>query len=497
MEADEHQRRVIESRARTIRLVAPAGSGKTGTIVGRVLRRIQEGVPAERILLLTFDRSAAASVAARLARAAAGGPAPRVSTLNAFGYRLLRERVPAEHAPVAPAETCLELAAEGIEALARASPARRAALPEWIDAGAALGLHALLKNALLDPHELDPDRLTRLLLSSRPAAAYLPLDRGRGTVEAAIEAIAWLYRAYEEGMRRIGRLDFDDQKLRACAALASSPRLAREVAGAYDEVIVDEFQDVNRLDFELVRAIARRARLVVAGDDDQAIYGFRGCTSEFIVDLERRLDRAVASHELAINYRSPPEVLAHAERLIRRNPGRIPKRPVASRTDAAEIVRLVHPDGESEAAAVAEWVRRAVESAGGRWGEVAILVRLHAQAPPFREALRARGVPVRVEVPAVPGDAPEDRESTDGEGRDAVEIRTYFKAKGSQWPTVVLVGCHEGVIPHERSLVEDERRLFYVGITRAGKRLVVSSVAPGSGRVRPSRFLAEAGLDGE
>jgi superfamily I DNA/RNA helicase len=404
---------------------------------------------------------------------------------------------------VASAETCLELAAEGIHALTRASPGRRAALPEWIDAGTALGLYALLKNALLDPRALDSEQLARFLLATRPAAAYLPLDHGPAAVEAAIEAIAWLYMAYEEGMRRIGRIDFDDQKLRACAALESSPALAREVRGSFDEVIVDEFQDVNRLDFELVREIARRARLVVAGDDDQAIYGFRGCTSEFIVDLERRLGRVVASHELSINYRSPQEVLAHAERLIRRNPGRIPKRPVASRTDAAEIVRLVHPDGESEAGAVAEWIRRAVRTGGGRWGDVAILVRLHAQAPAFREALRARGVPVRVEAPAASGEEPDGRSPSDrspgdgaSEDRDAVEIRTYFKAKGSQWPTVVLVGCHEGVIPHERSPVEDERRLFYVGITRAGKRLVVSSVAPGSGRVRPSRFLREAGLDG-
>ena len=74
--------------------------------------------------------------------------------------------------------------------------------------------------------------------------------------------------------------------------------------------IVDEFQDINHLDFVFVEAIARKAVLVVTGDDDQAIYGFRGCTPDYIIDLEKHLGRPLESHELQINYRCPPLIVS-------------------------------------------------------------------------------------------------------------------------------------------------------------------------------------------
>jgi DNA helicase-2/ATP-dependent DNA helicase PcrA len=100
--------------------------------------------------------------------------------------------------------------------------------------------------------------------------------------------------------------------------------LAR-VQRRHDEVIVDGFQDINKLDFELIRRIAGQARLIVVGDDDQAIYGFRGCTPSYIIDLAKHLNRDVTTYELRRNYRCPANIVHHSTQLIRNNTWRLEK----------------------------------------------------------------------------------------------------------------------------------------------------------------------------
>ncbi|HEY7472782.1 MAG TPA: 3'-5' exonuclease, partial [Gemmatimonadota bacterium] len=254
-------------------------------------------------------------------------------------------------------------------------------------------------------------------------------------------------------------------------------------------------QDINRLDFELVRRLAARADLVVTGDDDQAIYGFRGCSSEFIVGLARLLGREVDSHELAVNYRNPPNLLAHAVRLVGHNRGRIPKSPVAARSDPARISVAAAGGPGAETKGVAHRVGKVIRG-GRRPGEIAILCRTNAHCAALAEGLALAGVPCRVRADAVerpPGESPTPRARAGP--ADAVTVATYFRAKGLQWPLVFLPGCNEGLVPHPRAAVEAERRLFYVALTRASEELVASWVAVPRGEARPSRFLAEAGLD--
>jgi len=474
-------------------MVAPAGSGKTQTIVERVLGRIAEGVPPSRILVLTFDRAARRSLLERLGARSRereiDAATCTVSTLNAFGASLLRRHAPQEarevvdeaRADVLLAKACTELGAP-------AELAGRGALVRE--------LFSLLKNALHDPRT-GCERTFARFLSRDPVASERMTELGADVPCADPETIAALFAATEREMRRARVLDFDDQKLRALALLDRSDLRAR-VESHWAEVVVDEFQDINRLDFELVRRLAARAHLVVTGDDDQAIYGFRGCSSEFIVGLADLLGREVDSYELAINYRNPPNLLAHAVRLVRRNRGRIPKSPVAARTDEARVTVAATGGSEAEAAGLAHRARKAIEG-GRRPEELAVLCRTNAHCGAVTERLRAAGVPcwVRAETDdRTPGSGRSRRlVATDGPA-DAVTVATYFRAKGLQWPVVFLPGCNEGMVPHPRAPVEAERRLFYVALTRASHELVASWVAVPCDEARPSRFLAEAGLLG-
>ena len=512
---DEHQRRAIESGDRTLRIVAAAGSGKTETIVERIARRISRGLDPGRALVLTFDTSAARSLRERLAARLreGGGRLPRVATLNAYGLRLLRQHVPEECRRLASGTEREALLEDVVDALGRKSASHRNALARGTAGRPPGELVSLLKNALFDPRTLDPGdtrtaadpilaprALSLFLLRSPPAAPFLPATRDRRLLARSIQAHLWVFAAYERTMRRRGWMDFDDQKLRAWAALVGSVGLRRRVQERYREIVVDEFQDINRLDFELVRILSARATLILAGDDDQAIYGFRGCTPDYILDPAAHLGRRVVSCELRTNYRNAPNLLERAERLIAHNRRRIPKRPAPFRRDAADIRVRAFPTAESQAAGVvAEIVGRGTTGDRPGSGGAAVLYRTHAQSLPVRRALVAAAIPHVVHEPESDtaggsASALDARPPRSGGGPAGVELLTYFKAKGLQWDSVFLIDCNAGTVPHPGSPVEDERRLFYVALTRAHRRLWIGYRSVSRGGPAPSPFLYEAGL---
>jgi DNA helicase-2/ATP-dependent DNA helicase PcrA len=643
--ADAHQRDVIDASGRTIRVVAPAGSGKTQTLVNRVLARVQAGTNPTRILALTFDNSAAESLRSKLREQLddlgvdVGGI--RVSTLNAYGYSILREYFPSEFSPVVSADRQRRLAREVLDALKEKSPEKAALLPDNVRHRFYTEFFSLLKNEMFDPRAPDAQRLGGFIVGAKQAEVLFA--RGLSRANEIVQAVVWLFMAYERSLQRDRLIDFDDQKLRAYASLAAKPAVLAQIQGGLAEVIVDEFQDINRLDFCLIRDLSDKSSLVVTGDDDQAIYGFRGCTPDFIINLEKHLGRAVDSYELRINYRCPPAIVARADQLIRHNRVRIPKAPVAASTASSSIklLRILSSALESKTVvSVVRQIKRANKSLS--FADFAVLYRTNAQSLPLQIEFILSNIPFYVRdednvlsnevlqrligtlrlkraianrMPAAPADAlaavrayfrfvqssdearlagffsrntdfmlavqspefirilPKAKSSNlvasiaevvsadslldtldvmarkfnglegmigsiedavegrvplgeiyelaasfrgnsddfveaietalakakaAGAGKDrenGVSLLTYFKSKGLQWHTVILTSCNERVIPHSKAPVEDERRLFYVAMTRASSNLVVSYVKRAcKAKVEPSRFLKEAGL---
>ena len=548
---DPEQRRVAETLHGPVRVLAGAGTGKTRAITHRIAYGVASGVyePTE-VLAVTFTTRAAGEMRSRLRQLGAGGVQAR--TFHSAALRQLRFFWPHVNGTELPTLTESKL---GLLATA----ARRCRLPA--DQALLRDLASEIEWAKVS--NVHPDDYARV------AAA-----RGRSVAGQPPEAVARVFSAYEDGKRNQGRMDMEDVLLFTAGLLADDERVAAQVRRQYKRFVVDEFQDVSPLQSALLELwLGGRDELCVVGDPAQTIYSFAGARADYLRDFPAR-HPGTTSIELVRNYRSTPEVVAAANRLLDGTPSKgVELR--AQRAAGPEVAFTEHPDEVAEAAAVADQVKRA--AAGGTpYSQMAVLFRINAQSEHHEEALAARNIPFVVRGAARFFDRPEIRQavtllrgtarsgqaaddvvetvratlsglgwtqeapSSRGQVRDrweswqalvdtaaefvaatggdlnalvdeldrraaeqhapvadGVTLTTLHAAKGLEWDAVFLTGLQDGTLPFSYAEspeeLEEERRLLYVGMTRARVRLALSwSLArnPGGRRSRsPSRFL--------
>ena len=363
-------------------VLAGAGSGKTRVIAHRVAWLIEQGVAPAAILAVTFTNKAAKEMKGRVRDlAGSGGGNVQVATFHGFGLWFLRE----EH--------------------------RGAALPKWFSVCDAGDQVTLLKRCLRDV-QVDSRRFdVRHLLAIISRRKNARFDRARaGAVprgqEDDYEAVAdELLPRYEQALRAQRSLDFDDLVVRPAALLEGDAALRRAYRERFRHVLVDEYQDTNRVQLRLLELLcaaepgAGRGRgsgrsLCAVGDDDQAIYGWRGAEVRNILRFEKHFPGATIIR-LEQNYRSTGRILDCANGVIARSAERRPKR---LWTDAGpgEPVRVVHlPGEEDEARFVAGEIGRGLAD-GLSPSDFAVLYRLNAQSQALEEALREVGIRHRV-----------------------------------------------------------------------------------------------------
>ena len=582
---NDAQRDAVTSSRGPLAIIAGAGSGKTRVISRRAAYAIETGVVApDKVLLVTFTDKAATEMVERMA--ALGHRGVMAKTFHAHALAQLRTFWPARH-DGATMPGILESPLRLLYPLARRLPGGYA-FTQAKDLADAIGWAKVR-------------RIT--------PARWLAEGGDRAPIPA--ELFARVYADYERVKGRTGVIDFEDMLVGTVDLLESDEAAAALVRSRKTWFSVDEYQDTNPLAERLLELWLGESRdLAVVGDPDQTIYTFTGATPELLLSFARRHPGAKVV-ALVENYRSSPQVLELANRLVGRA-GPVGGRAGAGDTGAGDTgagagatvpsagggvdeargaLRATQPPGpaptirrfaddDAERAAIVSAIRGLLDG-GTAAQEVAVLVRVNAQLPELEDALTRAGIAFRVrgqrfferrEVrearrllaglagkgggsgPAVvgtirtlfeqrlglgatgeaAGDETREREASlqlllrmvadvmgsrtgvtiedviaELDGREAAEasgseagvnLLTYHRAKGLEWDAVFLPALEEGLLPirqaKEDAAIDEERRLLYVGITRARRHLALSWAArraatagAKAGARKPSRFL--------
>ena len=362
-------------------VVAGAGTGKTMTLAARVAWLVRQGADPQRLLLLTFSRRAAAEMARRAGRLlheAMGLPAsarppelPWCGTFHSVAARLLREEAP--RIGLAPGFTVLDRAdAQDLLAMTRQ----------------ALGL--------AEGEKRFPLAATCLAIHSRAVNTRTPmatlLDEHWPWCREHVADLQRLFAAYGEAKLQQQSLDFDDLLL-SWWHLMQVPGLAARIGGRFDQVLVDEVQDVNRLQADITQALKPHGRgLTAVGDDAQSIYAFRGADVRHILDWPQRFTPPARVLTLERNYRSTPALLEASNAVIALAPERFAKRLWSDRPPAGRPRLAAVADEAAQARGVADAVL-AQREAGLVLRRQAVLFRTATHSAALELELVRRGIP--------------------------------------------------------------------------------------------------------
>ncbi|WP_052465865.1 ATP-dependent DNA helicase UvrD2 [Mobilicoccus massiliensis] len=553
---DPDQREVASSPLGAMCVLAGAGSGKTRAITHRIAYGVTSGAyRPSQVLAVTFTARAAAEMRTRLRALGVAGVQAR--TFHSAALRQLHYFWPRAVGGAAP-----EIVAHKGAIVAEAASRLRIST----DKAVVRDLSA----------EIEWAKVGMLTDETYPAAA---IRAGREAAGVDPQTMGRLLAQYEATKTGRGVIDFEDVLLLMVGILEESDEIAREVRGQYRHFVVDEYQDVNAVQQRLLDLwVGERKDVCVVGDPAQTIYSFTGASPAHLTNFSMRHPGARIVH-LDRNYRSSPQIVDLANRVLRRAGG--PARRLVAQGQAGPSPTLTtYADDPAEAAGVAKAVAALVE-AGTPAAEIAVLYRTNAQSEVIEDALAEAGVPYLVrggerffsrpevkravlllrgavrsddpevslpnavgdvlsslgwspEPPAGRGAVREQWESLDALVQLAVDLVTtapgarmrelvadlderaaaqhaptvqgvtlasLHAAKGLEWDVVFLVGASEGLIPIAMAegveAVEEERRLLYVGLTRARRELRLSWAqsrsAGGRANRRPSRFLEAAG----
>jgi DNA helicase II / ATP-dependent DNA helicase PcrA len=520
------QRRAVEAVRGPVCILAGAGSGKTTTITRRIANQVAIGeFEPHEILAVTFTDKAATEMRERLERLGVGGVTAR--TFHSAALRQLH---------------------------------RLGTPPERIMSSKALLLRQL-GNTLPPPYKFRPagDLATEVEWAKNRRLTPATYLGGLGEHEPPIppDLMFRIFRGYEVEKEERGFVDFEDLLESTIRLFDEDPGALAEVRSYFNAFTVDEYQDVNLLQQTLLdRWLGDRDELCAVGDDYQSIYAFTGATPDYLLGLPRRFANATVIR-LEDNYRSSPEVLALANRIVP-SLGGAEKILRATLPGGPEPVTRSFPAREAETAFVVDRIQ-ALQAEGVALGQIAVLCRTNARLADFEEPFHEAKIPfqgaallareaarqllkqlrkhdtteVAVTVRTLAGDAGwrerlpeklgeremvrqsdlgrivrlaaefddgqrttrdfiadlEERFSSRGVDRQGVHLLTLHGAKGLEFDAVFIPRLEEKELPIRQAKkpheIAEERRLFYVGLTRAKRHLALSWGG------KPSRFLAE------
>src|SRR5437868_12260373 len=372
------QREAVETTEGPVLILAGAGSGKTRVITYRIAYLIEhKGVMPESILAMTFTNKAAAEMGERVEKLVGGLSIakPVISTFHSFCVRMLRRDIEAMRIPsTLPGQPAMGHTKNFViydeadqQSVVKSLMKRLGLDDKELTPRTVLGRISWAKNHMLDPQEL-----------------YLQ------SADPKTERVAHLYEEYRKELRKANALDFDDLLLEAVRLLKSAPQVREYYNRRFQYLLIDEYQDTNRPQYELMRMLAGEHHNVCAvGDEDQSIYSWRGADIRNILEFEQDFPEAKIIR-LEQNYRSTQNILQAASAVVANNVRRKGKNLWTSRQGGPRIGYYEAPDGENEALFAADYVAKYLREIAdqGENGRAAVLYRTNSQSRLFEEAMR-------------------------------------------------------------------------------------------------------------
>jgi DNA helicase-2/ATP-dependent DNA helicase PcrA len=366
------QRRAVLTTEGPVLIVAGAGSGKTRALTHRIAYLVREmNVAPSQILAITFTNKAAGEMRARVESMVGTGIASGmwILTFHSMCSRILRR----EH-------TFLELPSS---------------FTIWDDGDTERLIAQVLKDLEVDPKRFPPKAMAAGIGRAKDMVLG-PEEVAERASNFYEEMVAKVYAAYERRKHAAGALDFDDLITQTVRLFRGYPDVLQHYQERFRYLLVDEYQDTSRAQYELVNKLAERYRNVcVVGDADQGVYSWRGATIQNIMDFERDYpDAEVLVMEQ--NYRSTGAILAVANALIARNQQRKPKELWSDAPHGEKVVSFRANDEHEEALFVATEIERLREDDGYRYRDVAVFYRTNAMSRVLEDICMRVGLPYRV-----------------------------------------------------------------------------------------------------
>ena len=365
------QREAVEHVHGPLLVLAGAGSGKTRVLTTRIAHLIEaHGVPPERIFAVTFTNKAAGEMKERVGRLLDRDPSGLwIGTFHALSARLLRREAEllgfTRQFTIYDEDDRLAVVKRLLE---QAGHSPKLFPPKVVQAIISSG-----KNRMLTPDEL---------------AAASPFDR-----VAQVAAETW--RRLGDALRDRNAMDFDDLMLHPLALFRAHPDRLAAWQARFSFLLVDEFQDTNRAQYQLVRLLGAHGNVAAVGDDDQSIYGWRGAEVRHMLDFQADFGAATVVR-LEENYRSTRVVLDAANAVIAENRARLGKTLRTRRQGGEPVTLLAAADERDEAEWVVGELRRRQAAGDAGPADMAVLYRTNAQSRAFEEAFRRAGMPYRL-----------------------------------------------------------------------------------------------------
>lgn len=369
MNFNEAQYKAIEHKSGPMLVLAGPGSGKTAVITRRVLRLVSDGVAPGSILVITFTKAAAKEMQERydqLQKQEGHNVPGRVNfgTFHAVFFKILKYAYRMDASNIISEEDSYQLLLELVHKLDMEIEDER----EFID-----GIRS----------EISKIKSERIDI------------RTYYSMNCPDEQFRWLYRQYTETMKKKKLIDFDDILLDCYELLRSHPDILKLWQDKYQYVLIDEFQDINRIQYDIIRMLAKpQDNLFIVGDDDQSIYQFRGARPEIMLNFPKDYPET-KQVLLNYNYRSQEEIVQTALRLIANNKKRFPKEILATKAAGLPVVTERFATQEEENERIVEVIRRC-RAEGTAYEDIAILFRTNTQARSVLGKLLSYNIPFQM-----------------------------------------------------------------------------------------------------